>query len=162
MSAAIGNFVSDGAGKLSGIFDYNSTANTLLAQSFTGTYSLDSTGSGQLAINTPIQRRHYAVIVNPVDIASGYPAQAAAMVEQDAGEESICSVSHVEASSYVASGIQGVAGAWGQVLLLNGEAACARACHGRPQEFSGNALLLLNPDLTASAVSNFSGLAPTI
>jgi len=160
MSAAAGGFVADGAGKLSGIFDYNSTTQTLLAQSLAGTYSLDSTGTGQLTAQTPIGTLHYAVIVNPVEIASS-AALAATMIEQDAAgdESSHCSVSLVTQSQYVSQGVfGGVAQGWGLVLQLSGESECSGACH-LPREYSGNALLALNGDQTASSVSNLAGAA---
>jgi hypothetical protein len=160
MSAAVGGFIADGAGKLSGIFDYNSTAQTLLAQSLSGTYSLDSTGSGQLVAETPLGTLRYAVFVNPVEIASGGAALAATMVEQVGEESSSCGVSLVTQTPYVARGVGGVAPAWGLLLQLNGEAECPGSCRG-PREYSGNALLSLNGDQTASSVANVAGTAST-
>lgn len=157
MSAAIGTFAADGAGNLTGLLDYNSTAKTLVAQAITGTYSLDSTGTGLLTIKTPLGTTNYAVFVNPLQIGGGGPAYAAVMVEQDAGGgSSSCSASAAAPSPNTVP-----AYGWGQLLQLNGEADCPGACPGS-RAFGGNALLSLSGDQTASSVSNISGPGFTI
>ncbi len=69
--AAIGSFTADGLGNITaGVVDFNSPEGALLDQSLTGTYTLDYTGNGELALRTPTSALRYALRVLPLEVVS--------------------------------------------------------------------------------------------
>ena len=84
MDAAVGSFTADGAGHITaGLVDFNSTAGTLLNQSLTGTYTLDSTGAGEVTFKTPTTTMQYALRTAPLMAVS--KVTGAALVADEAG-----------------------------------------------------------------------------